>query len=108
MELNEYQNKARENDFCPVIKYDFDYPAIAMAGEVGELLNKIKKIHREGKEIDSKLKEEVLFELGDILWYLAKLCRSFNWELDYVASINLIKIDERLKKGTLWGNGDRR
>ena len=47
---------------------DFFYTALALAGEVGELLNKIKKIARDNIQIE---REEIISELGDILWYLS-------------------------------------
>ena len=47
------------------------YPALGLAGEVGEALNKVKKHYRDGTELDTEELDQA--ELGDVLWYLAAL-----------------------------------
>jgi len=106
MEFNEYQEKAKETAMYPN-KLDgwFYYTALALAGEVGELLNKIKKIARDNIQIP---REEIISELGDILWYLSETARRFNISLEEVAEYNLKKIRIRKERGTLQGSGDNR
>ena len=106
MEFNEYQERAKETAMYPS-KLDggFYYTALALAGEVGELLNKIKKIARDNIQIP---REEIISELGDILWYLSETARNFNISLEEVAEYNLKKIRSRKEKGTLQGSGDNR
>lgn len=42
--------------------------SLALAGEVGELANRTKKVFLHGHPYDQ---EKVIEELGDILWYIA-------------------------------------
>ncbi len=47
-------------------------------------------------------------ELGDVLWYLAELCTQLGIGLDDVAAANLAKLQGRIERGTLAGDGDNR
>jgi NTP pyrophosphatase (non-canonical NTP hydrolase) len=106
MEFNEYQERAKETAMYPnKLDGGFFYTALALAGEVGELLNKIKKIARDNIQIK---REEIISELGDILWYLSETARNFNISLEEVAEYNLKKIRSRKERGTLQGSGDNR
>ena len=80
------------------------YPALGLSGEAGEVANKVKKIVRD-KELD---REGIAAELGDCLWYIAALCRDLNVNMGEVAKNNLDKLQDRKKRGTLKGNGDKR
>ncbi len=53
-----------------------NYPALGLAGEVGEVSELIKKSIRDNAPLDiQKLK----LELGDVLWYLAISLRAWNF-----------------------------
>lgn len=80
------------------------YPALGLAAEAGEVANKVKKILRDGK-FD---REGIADEIGDCLWYIAALCRDLNVDMGEVAKNNLDKLQDRKKRGTLKGNGDKR
>jgi len=106
MEFNEYQERAKETAMYPnKLDGGFYYTALALAGEVGELLNKIKKIARDNIQIP---REEIISELGDILWYLSETARNFDISLEEVVEYNLKKIRSRKERGTLQGSGDNR
>ena len=106
MEFNEYQERAKETAIYPdKLDGGFYYTALALAGEVGELLNKIKKIARDNIQIP---REEIISELGDILWYLSETARRFNISLEEVAEYNLKKVRGRKERETLQGSGDNR
>ena len=47
MQLNEYQKKAKEYAVYPE-SYRITYPALGLAGEAGEIANKVKKFLRDG------------------------------------------------------------
>lgn len=80
------------------------YPALGLAAEAGEVANKVKKILRDGK-FD---REGIADEIGDCLWYIAALCRDLNVDMGEVAKNNLDKLQDRKRRGTLKGNGDKR
>ncbi|NPU90220.1 MAG: nucleoside triphosphate pyrophosphohydrolase family protein [Fervidobacterium sp.] len=70
--------------------------AIALAGESGELCNKIKKIVYHGHQIDIS---DIIEELGDILWYIANFCNYYNISLDNIAAKNIEKLKARYPAG---------
>ena len=82
------------------------YLALGLAGETGEVVEKIKKLLRDG---DSPAKrDELAKEMGDVLWYLARLAAELNQPLSAVATTNLEKLRSRQQRQQLHGNGDNR
>ena len=109
MDFEEYQKKARTTAVYPDQGKNWQYPALGMSGEIGELLNKLKKIIRDGLAVENKeFKEDVEKEMGDVLWYLSNLADEFNLSLDEIANKNLEKLFSRLDRGKLHGSGDER
>ena len=85
------------------------YPTLGLAGEAGEVANKVKKIIRDGSDSkDEKLVSEIKAEIGDCLWYIAVLASDFDIKLSDIASANLEKLEKRKEKGTIHGSGDNR
>jgi len=85
------------------------YPTLGLAGEAGEVANKVKKIIRDGSDSkDEKLVSEIKAEIGDCLWYIAVLANDFDIKLSDIASTNLEKLEKRKEKGTIHGSGDNR
>lgn len=78
-------------------------------GEVGEVQGKVKKLIRDagGDITDDKVKE-ISKELGDILWYVAALCRELGLNMQDVAEQNIEKLLSRKERGVLTGSGDNR
>jgi NTP pyrophosphatase (non-canonical NTP hydrolase) len=106
MDFSEYQENAKSTAIYPdELRGRFFYPSMGLAGEVGELLNKIKKIARDGAAVD---KEDIEGEIGDVLWYLAQLSTEFGIDLGEAASHNLDKLKSRKERGVIGGSGDRR
>jgi NTP pyrophosphatase (non-canonical NTP hydrolase) len=68
------------------------YPAMALAGEAGEVANDVKKYMRRGISL-STLRERCILEIGDVLWYCAALASDLHVNLDLVAHENLAKLD---------------
>lgn len=85
------------------------YPCLGLAGETGEVCDKIKKIYRDNNgEFTSENKKEIIKELGDVLWYLCAIASDLDFTLLDVMAINKNKINNRTKNGTLSGSGDNR
>jgi NTP pyrophosphatase (non-canonical NTP hydrolase) len=104
MTLNEYQELAYATAIYPDTAA-ITYPALGLAGEAGEVCNKVKKHIRDGRPLD---REELMAELGDVLWYVAVLAEDLDISLDLVAEANINKLTSRKARGTLQGSGDNR
>ncbi len=78
--------------------------ALGLTGEAGEVSEKIKKLFRDNR-IDV---EAVLKELGDVLFYTVALSNIFGGNLIKIIELNMEKLNERVKNGTLQGSGDNR
>ena len=85
------------------------YPTLGLTGEAGEVANKVKKIIRDdGNKINEGLVQEISAEIGDCLWYISVLASDIGIKLSDIANSNLIKLENRKKKGTIRGSGDTR
>jgi len=106
MTFKEYQAESRKTVVYPRVgEHSWIYPALGLCGEVGEILEKLKRVLRDGAQID---KEALKKELGDVLWYLSSLAAELGIELEDVAITNIQKLTSRIERGCLHGNGDER
>lgn len=106
MEFFEYQKRAASTAIYDN-KFSVLYPALGLAGEAGEVADKVKKIIRDNKSLVEE-KKELAKELGDVLWYINALARDIGYSLEVIAEMNLEKLESRKERGTLQGNGDNR
>ena len=121
MELNEYQEKAMST--CLPSCNNFAYMSLGLVSEVGELAGKVAKAVRkeeimlEQNEIfydgshpanaaGCELQKRLIWEIGDVLWFVSGICEVLGLSLEDVADANLVKLAERKKNGTIIGNGD--
>lgn len=66
------------------------YTLIGLAGETGELLNKIKKVYRDGlTEPTPQHLDGILDECGDILWYVADFLSHVNIEIGQLVPLDV-------------------
>jgi NTP pyrophosphatase (non-canonical NTP hydrolase) len=106
--FKQYQFQARDTAIYPQ-HLKVLYPAMGLAGEVGEACNKIKKIYRDdGGQLTDEKRQEIKKELGGVLWYLSNLAFDLDISLEDVASENLVQLADRKKRNTLQGSGDNR
>lgn len=93
MTLNEYQDLALRTAPQGTTPYhDLLHGGLGVATEAGELLDVLKKHHAYAREID---RTNVREEIGDVLWYVALLCRSLGTDMETVAAINVAKLRAR-------------
>lgn len=108
MKFSEYAEAAAETAIYPH-SHAILYPALGMAGEAGEVANKVKKIIRDGiSKQPETWREDLASEIGDVLWYCAALAKDINIPLATIAAQNRDKLRARKDKGTLGGSGDKR
>lgn len=75
------------------------YTVLGLAGEAGEVAEKIKKMLRNDNGIITKeFKEKLAKELGDVLWYVSQTASEFKLDLDKIASGNIEKLFSRKKE----------
>ena len=110
MRFNDYQKKSRATAAYPKIGgHGFLYPAIGLAGEAGELMNKVQKIFRDDRsKVTKEKKDEMKEELGDVLWFATQLATELGIPLADVAKGNIEKLHSRKKRGVIGGSGDTR
>jgi len=92
------------------------YLGLKLAGEAGEVAEEIGKAMRartlrpvvcencldvSTELVDDAVRERLLRELGDVLWYTSEMARVMGYTLSDVANINLFKLHQREAEGTL-------
>ena len=78
--------------------------SLGLAGESGEVCEKIKKFIRDGNDDMELLKKE----LGDVIFYWARICRHFGMVPSDVIATNIKKLDDRRARGVRRGSGGTR
>jgi len=114
MTIREYQVAARRTAIYPK-QATVVYPLLGLAGEVGELCNKLKKVFRDQEQtelsvhtVPQKVMEEVKKEIGDVMWYVAAFCSDLQIDLEAICLANIEKLKDRMDRGVIKGEGDNR
>jgi NTP pyrophosphatase (non-canonical NTP hydrolase) len=87
------------------------YPLLALAEEAGEVCGKVAKFVRKSKsgEVDEpQLRQDVKKELGDLLYQVSETARQFGFTLQDIVDGNVEKLQDRVARGVLIGEGDNR
>lgn len=111
MEFDEYQKLAsRTATFTgKQEEHQLMYLTLGIAGESGEIAEKIKKIIRNDNGVVSVEKREALKqEIGDVLWYLSQLSRVLGYRFSECAEANVKKLEDRAARGVIKSTGDTR
>ncbi len=88
MNFKEYQEKVNQ---MPL----YDQPELGLVGEVGGVIELIKKDRRLGTKRQILSKEDLTKELGDVLWYLTRLSSVYFIDLEEVEETNIKKLNKR-------------
>lgn len=108
MNFDFYHREAKKTSIYPQ-NMKVCYPALGLAGEAGEVCDKIKKVYRDNNgEFSIDKKQEILNEIGDVLWYMVSICDDLGYTLEDAAWANLKKIQSRQERNKIHGNGDNR
>lgn len=97
--------KARLEEFSGIGPNRLDLPALLTAalgltGEAGEFADHVKKLVFHGKnDFDTKRREKMILELGDVMWYVMQGCRGLNITLEELVNRNVEKLSARHSKG---------
>ncbi len=74
--------------------------AMGMSGEAGEFSEIIKKVMFHGKELTDEVRDHLIKELGDVIWYWTNTCRALNVDPNKVIELNVAKLQSRYPGGT--------
>lgn len=113
MTFDEYQKKAIVTDIYggqgDILSIAFINKILGLAGEAGEVAEKVKKLQRnQDGQVSATDREELLKELGDVLWYLSAISHYLNEPLGSVAAANIAKLADRKARGVIKSQGDNR
>ena len=78
---------------------------LGLVGEAGEVAEKIKKLLRDNTKVSS---DDIIKELGDVVFYVTSLANYFNSDLTEVLQTNMDKLNSRARRGVIKGSGDNR
>ncbi len=84
-----------------------EYLTLGLASEAGEVSGAVKKYIRKDYDLDVA-KEKLTKELGDVMWYWARLCDELGLNPETVMAENINKLLNRQVNNTLKGDGDDR
>lgn len=108
MLIDEYRKWTRKTAIYPK-ENALEYVCLGLAGEVGEVCNKIKKVIRDdNKVLTDKRREDIIDEFGDVMYYTARLADELNIDFMSIIDKNMSKLEDRLVRGVLKGSGDKR
>lgn len=110
MLFNHYQEHTRNTAIYPDAGKGtipaISYVALGLAGEAGEIANKVKKLSRDGDKLE--LRDQIRAEIGDCLWYLFRMADELGVQAGDLAFQNICKLQDRAKRGVIGGSGDSR
>lgn len=108
MRFDEYQKHTAETAIYPK-ETALYYTALGLAGEAGEVANKVKKILRDyGGKLSLDQGDAIGKEIGGVLYYCSELASALGLDLGYIAEQNIKILADRKRRGTLQGSGDDR
>ncbi|MFD0896938.1 nucleoside triphosphate pyrophosphohydrolase family protein [Loigolactobacillus binensis] len=93
MEFNDYQKLA--NRTLLGNEQVLTNCALGLASESGEVIDLIKKYTFNGEDLDQ---DELVKEMGDVLWYLSQVAEWANIPFEEVAKQNITKLNARYGK----------
>ena len=109
MDFQDYQERSRSTARYPQAGSNPIYPTLGLCGEAGEVADKVKKVLRDHDgQFDTQVRDDLLLELGDVLWYVAQLATELDLSLEAIAEANLAKLASRAARNVIAGHGDRR
>lgn len=110
MDFNNYQFRAAKTAIYPKEGLQgLLYTSLGLVSEAGEVAGKVKKILRDDQSVISPDRHEQLVdELGDVLWYCAMVADELGITLGYAAMRNIDKLEDRMNRGKIQGSGDNR
>ena len=120
--LEKYNDLIQKSKIYPENR-PIEYPSLGLAGEIGEVAEKVLGLCATGGKVDETVKktmrdnngvftkektEAILKELGDVLWYITAMAQDMGYTIEDVIQNNFNKIQKRINTNTQHGQGDNR
>ena len=103
MDFEEYQKLSGSYTETPGVDDTFMYSVLGLNGEAGEVAEVVKKMIRDKeKKLSREDRQDLLKELGDVLWYISKVASKLEFSLEDVANGNIKKMEERYPDKSKW------
>jgi len=106
MKVKEYQLLTRKTAIYSQETF-LEYLTLGLASEAGEVSGVVKKYIRKDYDLNTA-KDKLVKELGDVIWYWARLCDELGLDPEEVMEKNIDKLLDRQVNNTLQGDGDDR
>jgi len=107
--FSEYAEAAGRTAVYPNRGNNLIYPTLGLCGESGEVAEKVKKVLRDADgKVSDAVREALVLELGDALWYVAAVAFELGVTMEDVAERNKAKLASRQAREKLKGSGDER
>ena len=87
---------------------EMEYLMIGLANEVGEVLGKFKKHLRGDMMVVQDFNDALVAEMGDVLWYYARILDVLDVSFYEVMVGNIEKLHSRMLRDKIKGDGDDR
>jgi NTP pyrophosphatase (non-canonical NTP hydrolase) len=85
------------------------YLTLGLASEAGEVAGVLKKCLRDDhNDITPEVLSKLEKELGDVMWYIARITDELGLDLNDILELNKTKLTSRLNRNKLTGEGDDR
>ena len=84
------------------------YMIPGLAAEAGEVAGVYAKFLRDANREIYPIKNDMMKELGDCLWFVASIAKLYDVKLSDIAKWNIEKLEGRLQRGTIGGSGNER
>jgi len=96
MDFNDYQRKAVSTaKMYPTLAENLNHAALGLTTEVGEFTTEVKRAVIYEREITLAMREHMLEELGDTLWYIALAAEALGVNMNGLARENIAKLQKR-------------
>lgn len=96
MNFNEYQEMAQRTSNTNNHFDKIENGVMGLNGEAGECIDIVKKWSYQGHPLDE---EQMIEELGDVLWYIAETAEGIGYSMEEIAVNNIEKLKKRYPEG---------
>jgi NTP pyrophosphatase (non-canonical NTP hydrolase) len=110
MTFDEFAETAQKREvrvFGSAYPFEVRYYVLGLIGDAGEVADKVTKIYGDSNGdisvVSPQAHDAIMYELGDVLWYINAIAVKLGRRLEEVARMNVEKLDDRERRGVIKG-----